>query len=214
MERLYIHSYVVSLFWLGGVEFDWYLTTSLIFYLLYPVLYYQKKYVLTIITPLAVLIIQMFYTYDSSLLTLHEAVGLARLPMFCWGIYLQRSEKISVNNYLFWFVLFGISTVIHLHFFYIVDMGAPFLLICMYLVIKNIDNKNMLRMSLEWLGGYTLEIYIANMLIYVFIKNFLPSTIGIRVVIYIVGICILSLLLIQISCGFNKMILTKNSRLK
>ena len=55
---------------------------------------------------------------------------------------------------------------------------------------------------------------IANMLIYVFIKNFLPSTIGIRVVIYIVGICILSLLLIQISCGFNKMILTKNSRLK
>lgn len=96
-----------------------------------------------------------------------RAAGYARVPMFCWGVFLYKEiikngefEKSWI--YLFWIAIFLLSIFLKLHFFWLTDLIAPFLMVVLLVLCKKIICYSNVRRYIDVLGKYSIEIYIAN----------------------------------------------------
>ena len=147
--------------------------------------------------------IQVLYTSDLLNINELQACGIARVPMFCYGIYLYKSNVIDNHSNSKWINFFFILMVFfsllrRLHFFWIGDMLTPFLLWFMFLLCKKTFEIVQIKSVLEFLGKHSLEIYVANMITSTICMFFINEVWG-KTLAYIIGNFVLSILLIFIN---------------
>ena len=155
----------VSFYSGGGISVDWYLSISVILYFLFPIL--NKKMTLWLLVFISIACFVFQYSISTGIIPLDpvRAAGYARIPMFCWGIFLFNNiykSKEIILMYLLWGTLVVVSILCGLHFFWITDVIAPFFILLLVWTASRIVNFPKLNSLLEFLGKYTIEIYVAN----------------------------------------------------
>lgn len=190
----------LSYYHIGGGFIDWYLSALVLFYLLFPVLWYLAK----LLNLVGVIILSVVISILLSFVDIDWVYGaaIARLPMFFLGIVVyQRRGFMRLNNFL-WFLiplvvscfLYGLHT--YIGGYVITDIFAPFLLCMIAFVFKRIDSKY--YRWLDYCGVHSLEIYVANVLVMMIVQNWISSSIWILIS-YIVLSLITSILFIFIN---------------
>lgn len=162
-------------FYVGGAGFaiDWYLSICVLLYLLFPLLYKHMNLKLLIILTVLSFLFQIAYSFNFlgiEMIGDVRAAGYARVPMFCWGIFLYKEIITNGGNggfdkiwiYLFWIAILLLSIFLKLHFFWLTDLIAPFLIVVLLLLCKKIICYSNVRRYIDVLGKYSIEIYIAN----------------------------------------------------
>ena len=138
-------------------------------YLCYPLLAKFHRYVLILVITLAVLVAEIVFN-DNTVLNVQQLCGIARIPMFCWGVYLFSYCKDFKGKEVFiWYLFYACITLIsayfRLHLYWILDTIAPFFLLFLYWLCKRIiSNYNWINNGLAFLGKHTLEIYVSNLI--------------------------------------------------
>ena len=186
----------------GGYIADWYLSISILFYLLYPVLYRLSTKRILICSCLLAFAIHLLFSAGVININSLLACGLARLPMFCWGIFLfkTKEQNISIKWYLLWIVLLVLSLTVYVygikvHLFWLMDCVTPFVVILMYKIIKE---YNLFDKIINIIGQYSIEIYVANLTM-VTLCSLLSSGILVKAIVYFGGTIFLSFLWIYIN---------------
>ena len=187
---------------MGGVISDWYLSISLLLYLCYPLLAKLNRCVLILVITLAVLAVEIVFN-DNTVLNIQQLCGIARIPMFCWGVFLFfNSKEFKGKEVFIWYLFYACITLIsayfRLHLYWILDTIAPFFLLFLYWLCKRIiSNYNWINNGLAILGKYTLEIYVGN-LISLNIACLSPSPLP-RLIVYTLGTLVLSWILVRVN---------------
>ena len=197
---------------LGGVVVDWYLSICFLFYLLFPLLFMVPRNILIMLAIIGMTVVQILYSQDIILIKDNLACGLARFPMFCWGIWLfktiENQSRFSRNDMLihfFWILPLSLAIVFKCHFYYICDLVAPYLLLLLIYICQALKRKCITVSSfLNRLGNYTLEIYIANIISYTYCRYLAADKVMPISVTLIGGTIILSLLLIRANVFIQK----------
>ena len=184
---------------MGGVISDWYLSISLLLYLCYPLLAKLHRYVLIPIITLAVLAVEIVFN-DNTILNVQQLCGIARIPMFCWGVYLFFNKDFRSKEVFVWYLFYGCITLMsvyfRLHLYWILDTIAPFFLLLLYWLCKRfISNCNWINKGLSLIGKYTLEIYVGNLITLCVVQAYNLSPLP-RIFVYSLGTFVLSLILV------------------
>lgn len=186
----------------GGVLSDWYLSISLALYLLYPLLFKLHRFILVLIITIVVLLVQIVFN-DNAILNVQQLCGIARIPMFCWGICLFKNKDFKGKETFIWYLLFVAVTLVsiffRLHLYWILDTIAPFFLLFLYWFCKCVINNNgWIRKGLAFLGKYTLEIYVGNLISLYIVQAFFPNPLP-RLIVYTLGTLVLSWILVRVN---------------
>ena len=145
----------------GDIFVDWYLTAILYFYLLFPLFYkvISKGGLIAYIVLSVPFLLVAWYLPT----TWFQDSALCRVPIFLAGIliYVAKKKWIAVSlNLSFFFLLTCYSYVtgkVCLTYWV-----APFV-ICLLIALTQFVNKvGKLKAVLEFVGKYTLELYVAN----------------------------------------------------
>lgn len=158
-------------FWgLGGLRFEWYLSFIIYLYLFFPLLYriVQRWGIISVIVSL-ILLFTFLYLYRDGWF---YQCAFSRIPIFLFGILCyQRNTPETYKKGLLLFLpallimgaFFGMGIV---QKFELVYMSAPFLLCLLAWVFRRaIQQPGATFRSFCFLGKYSLEIYLANLLI-------------------------------------------------
>lgn len=203
----------ISFYGGGGISVDWYLSISILLYILFPILNKKMTLLLLIFISIACFLFQYYVSADIIPLDSVRAAGYARIPMFCWGIFMFKKVYEDYNNkeifimYLLWGVLVVASILCGLHFFWITDVVAPFLIVLLVWIVRRIVWLERLNQVLEYLGKYTIEIYVANFMATRLCK-YLPNNISVLFV-YILLTIVFAVLFVQ----YNKIASTCISKI-
>ena len=157
----------LSYYGIGGCFVDWYLSSLVLFYLLFPLLF---KYINTsggvilsiLISGCILLLIPMHWSYDCFI---------ARVPIFFLGIvffkrrddlhYLPKMSILFVSLVPIFYLITRIDNSLIYSKFLSLSLFIPLVIIMLSLLIQNRLMYNANQM-LAWIGKYTLEIYVAN----------------------------------------------------
>ena len=157
----------LSYYGIGGCFVDWYLSSLVVFYLLFPLIF---KYINTsggvilsiLISGCVLLLIPMHWSYDCFI---------ARVPIFFLGIvffkrrgdlyYLPKMSILFVFFTPIFYLITKIDNSLIYSKFLSLSLFIPLVIIILSLLIQNrlMYNANTV---LAWVGKYTLEIYVAN----------------------------------------------------
>ena len=147
----------------GDIFFDWYLTAILYFYLAFPLFYKAlSKYGLLAYFVLSMAFLSVAWYLPT---TWFQNSALCRVPIFLAGIQIYVAKRKSIATSLmlsFFFLLTCFSYItgkVCLTYYM-----APFvisLLIAFAYIINKIEK---VKAILEYIGKYTLELYVANCL--------------------------------------------------
>lgn len=158
-------------FWgLGGFRFEWYLTFIVYLYLLFPLLYrlVRRCGIASVIISFFLLFAFLFFHREGWF----YQCAFSRIPIFLLGILCyQRNtpETYEKGLYVFLPAFLLIGAFFCMGFvqkFELVYMSAPFLLWALeWICRRSIEQRNIAFRTFCFLGQYSLEIYVANMLI-------------------------------------------------
>lgn len=185
----------------GGIyRFDWYLESIFILYLLFPILKKLKRYIYIYISLICIVIPLIYpiqWWYDCLI---------SRVPIFLLGVVFA-SLCHSRTTYKFIKVgIIGIILYYPLKYFNISPFFRSSLLVIPIIAItklwlSNTRNK-IIHSILEFIGRYSLECYLSNILILRFFK-FIDADLVLKIVLYICVQPILSYLLILVNRWIN-----------
>ena len=158
-------------FWgLGGFRFEWYLSFIFYLYMLFPLLYriVRRWGIISIIVSFLLLFCFLYFHQDGWF----YQCAFSRIPIFLLGILCYQystPETYKKGMYVFVLALLVMSAFFVLGFvqkFELAYMSAPFLLWALAWVCRSyIKRRDAVYRVFCFLGQYSLEIYIANMLI-------------------------------------------------
>ncbi len=158
-------------FWdIGGFRFEWYLSFILYLYLLFPLLYriVQRWGSISIICSFLLLFCFLFFYQDGWF----YQCAFSRIPIFLFGILCYQHntpDTYKKGMYVFVPALIVMSAFFMMGFvqkFELAYMSAPFLLWALaWICCRSIRRRDAVYRVFCFLGQYSLEIYIANMLI-------------------------------------------------
>ena len=158
-------------FWgLGGFKFEWYLSFIIYLYLLFPLLYrIVRKWFFTSVVISFCLLFAFLYFHREGWF---YQCAFSRIPIFLLGILCyQRNTPETYRQGLLVFlpVLLVMGAFFGLGFvekFELVYMSAPFILFLLAFIFSSaIRKQNRVYSIFSFLGKYSLEIYLSNMLI-------------------------------------------------
>ncbi len=176
----------------GDIFVDWYLTAILYFYLLFPLFYkvISKGGLIAYIVLSVPFLLVAWYLPS----TWFQDSALCRVPIFLAGIliYVAKKKWVAVSlNLSFFFLLTCFSYVtgkVCLTYWV-----APFV-ICLLIALTHFVNKvGKLKAVLEFIGKYTLELYVANCIAMKFVS--MVDGVIAEYVVYYGGILLLALIL-------------------
>lgn len=186
----------------GGYISDWYLSISFALYLAYPLLYKMPSRLTLVCLSLAAFVIQCLYANDVITINTFLSRGLASIPMFCWGIFLFKNcnDIKTWKWYFLWLLLIAVSGLlilqgVHLHFFWITDIVAPFCVVALYWLVKRTDKNEKVNAVINTLGRHSLEIYVANLTVLRLVGAITLSVL-VETIIYLIGTVVLSIVCI------------------
>lgn len=167
-------------FWgLGGIPAEWYLSFLIYLYLLFPLLYkVVKKFGIHILIVEFIGLFFFLFFYQHGW---YFQCAASRIPIFTLGILL--AQKNSVNTYKQGLILYAITFIIMLVLFAIrrvqkfelVYMLAPYIFTALAFIFQHTKEKcKWLYNTFCFLGKYSLEIYLANMLTVSFVHSIYP----------------------------------------
>lgn len=158
-------------FWsIGGIKAEWYLCFIVYMYLLFPVLYLfiRKGNIWTIFIAFICLFTFLIIHQDGWF----YQCAFSRVPIFMLGIlcYQQNDAHTYTKGMLIFLVAFIIMTILFIggivQKFELVYMAAPYILFILAWGCKSIIKKQARTFHIiNFVGKYSLEIYVANMLI-------------------------------------------------
>lgn len=158
-------------FWgLGGFKFEWYLSFIIYLYLLFPLLYrFVRRWgIASVITSFFLLFIFLYFHREGWF----YQCAFSRIPVFLLGILCYQHN--TPDTYKKGMLVFLPALLLMAAFFAaglvqkfeLVYMSAPFLLWALaWICRRSIKRHDAAFRSFCFLGQYSLEIYIANMLI-------------------------------------------------
>lgn len=187
---------VTSLYyWFWGNDGMWYISVSILLYLLFPVLYkflFQKNRLAKF---KGILLLGLFYGLGIFIFILLPDYwklikeGLSQMPMFAIGIILgyMSYNSLHFKREQFLFVTLGILAIIsNLCGGIVGAFGDGFLrlfctiLLCILLLwLENNHNNDFydkIKAMLKWFGNYTLELYILHIFIYIYLKSLIDNS--------------------------------------
>lgn len=200
---------------LGGLVFEWYLSILILLYLLFPAISVCVKRVgggkflaITLVFSLMLLTFGFDWNYDT-------AIG--RLPIFVLGIVCYQQRVVLARMFILGQMLFFLSLLCSiilyaggaLHFYVVIYMFSPAIILLVgWLINKVIVNFSRVYNAIFYIGRYTLEIYIANVLICLYRRSpdsmFEGQNIVFGILLYIVMNIIISLVVIMVGKYFSK----------
>ena len=166
-------------FFVYGNNGMWYISLSLLLYLIFPLIYYilfKRGYVTAntiVVLVLSILFIFFFRLYLPAYYRL-VAIGLVKIPLFIVGIYtgyLAVNEKVLSRIgggglvacvILLWVLSKHFPQLEFLYKDSIVLVGIPCIAFFFHLCSKNVQP---VCKVFEWLGSYSLELYMLHMLL-------------------------------------------------
>lgn len=171
-------------FWFVGNDGMWYISVSLLLYLIFPLLYKIIFGYKSNVFQRGILVIAFFYAIGLSAYYFFPSyynltgIGLTQMPMFVVGMMVgYLSYNCIQNKYdILFIMLLGLLAVISnmiegvwgdygnglLRFFCIIILGPLFMMADKFDSKIFVSFKNLL----QWFGKYTLELYILHMFIY------------------------------------------------
>lgn len=172
----------LSYYGLGGKFVDWYLSSLFLFYLSFPFVYkMMMKYkdtcfALFTLCTIIVLTILVFIPMDFNF-----GCALGRIPIFIVGIMCGIIGKKDVlNRILIIPYLVSIPVVIVLFYVNLIQRYVVFYFLAPYIILlisyviskifRNIIYLHKFCTILKLIGGFTLEIYVANIIVMTFLK--------------------------------------------
>lgn len=146
----------------GGVSsFDWYINALVTLYICFPLFYYYSKtrYVGLSLLTIAVFIYGVIYYHHISYW--YDCL-ISRLPIFLYGVMFPKCYKSS--NVV---ALIGLAVFIPCRIFSSKSLTTSFLVIPMIIFFLGIMTliPKIIKGAIEFCGKYSLEIYLANILI-------------------------------------------------
>ena len=173
---------MTSLFYyrLGGDVYEWYLASLLLFYLLFPMLYnFSLRYLTSCkwlvgggILLLWIIIIVLVFIFD---IPWYYQTAFGRLPIFLLGIlcYLSLDNyKVGLAAYLVLtvpvFLLYGKGIV---NTYMLVYCIAPWFVFILTYFVSYIQKHGIINNVFSFLGKYSLEVYVANVLVSTYTKS-------------------------------------------
>lgn len=191
---------------LGGWFIEWYLCVLLYLCVLFPLFYKLLSAVRSdwggdlfysiIVVTIVILTVPLEWYYKC-------AIG--RIPIFCAGIMLYQ-KKINVIQIIRAYTI-GLTIAVALFLLHKVEtfcvmyMLAPFAMLIISRCCHGFETElNSFRKRIETIGAYTLEIYVANVIVLKLVHDFAYE--GLKLPVYFVLQVILSFVIIRI----NKMI--------
>ncbi len=160
----------LSYYCVGGVQFDWYLSVLVLFYLLFPVLF---KLVRSIWIWLLFLLLCAGLVFCLDLNELHEC-AIARIPVFCLGVLCYHKREDTLFYFYAWLissVCLLIGVFLKMPGTFLMDMAAPSLLLVLFIIaeilFKRKENNKAVSLfydGVEKFGVYSLPIYVSNII--------------------------------------------------
>jgi peptidoglycan/LPS O-acetylase OafA/YrhL len=158
-------------FWgLGGFRFEWYLTFIVYLYLLFPLLYrFVRRWGIVSVIISFFLLYTFLYFYREGWF---YQCAFSRIPVFLLGILCyQRNTPETYKQGLTVFlpVLLLTGAFFYMGFvqkFELVYMSAPFILFLLAFIFSSaVRRQNRVYSIFSFLGKYSLEIYLSNLLV-------------------------------------------------
>lgn len=194
----------LSFYNIGGFQRDWYLSSLLLLYIIFPVLYkLVNKY--TIYGVLVSLLIALFAVGCISMNWRYNCL-ISRIPIFLFGIYTFNyfQNKYSEDNYrriiciasMLGVLLLGLAMLRIVPYYYLSTALIAPIFVCIISSLYKLISKKILYI-IQFVGKYSLEFYIANIIVHC-IVDIIPSII-IKAVVYIITNILLAFILIPVN---------------
>lgn len=148
----------------GRDAFEWYISAIILLYLLYPLLYRNWSCKRTIYYIMMTSGILFFYValkvMTGMSLPIYWMLLLSRMPAFIMGIMVAKKECFDAKNIIILFLLFCIPVWLFEKY-----LGVDLLIIALILIyICNRSKQIKQNKILVFLGKYSLEIYLSNLI--------------------------------------------------
>ncbi|MBQ0141199.1 MAG: acyltransferase, partial [Prevotellaceae bacterium] len=164
---------------LRGKMFEWYLSSLILFYAFYPLLYrsIKVKGFLYKILLFAILVIFLYLTTTN--IDVYYLCAIGRIPIFLIGIHAYKNVlhlNLTLMNIL---VVYTLGTIISiplycLHIiptFAMIYCLAPFVICAIVFFAKKIINCERINRLVSWLGENSIEIYVSNVIVCEIVKS-------------------------------------------
>lgn len=159
-----------SYYGIGGHRIDWYLSSLFAFYLLFPLFYKSLSECRNFFWGGDVLVVQVVMITLLSALNLdwNYECALGRLGLYVTGIVCFLDDKIKAYKKTMIIYLLLLPAVLalymggYLHTYMIMYFLAPFVIIGICTILNMFDQESKIVHLLNFVGGVTLEIYVAN----------------------------------------------------
>ena len=202
----------LSFFGIGGILMEWYLFSLFLLYLAYPFLYYLTKRIGFLSPVIAFAFVLLLYLFNKTsnnewlhLQWYHNAF-ISRIPIFILGIYLyiRRNKGFQVFDILIIAIsTFVFTSIFNANLFFIISCLSLLLVLLLYAIKK----YNPLTNFLDFIGKYTLEIYVGNCFCQLLLCDYFTiSNQYFLILIYIVINFIFSFMVIQLNKLISKLI--------
>lgn len=194
----------LSYYGVGGYLRDWYLSSLLLLYVIYPALMlYVNKYKMggvicsLLLSALFISMIDMPFQYNCFI---------SRLPIFLFGIFVYHemshsTESLRSTKYAYITCTLGIIAFLYANIsnpdflFISTALLAPTTIVLCIKSIKYIPQN--IQNIICYVGNYSLEFYIANLCIHCVLD--LTISIHIKIIVYILGNVLFALILIPLN---------------
>lgn len=164
-------------FWIyGNIAGMWYIDVILIFYFVFPFLYYclesgRSKLYVAILMILGILVNIFLYSFDSTYYEL-TAIGISKIPLLILGSYVGKcayeEKKIRWKSLfcisIIWLVAYILVSKDFIGYTWLCDIRS--ILGCFYVAIMiDLFKNRYLNATLAFFGTITLELYLLHLFI-------------------------------------------------
>lgn len=156
---------------LGGIRIDWYLSALILLYLSFPIFFTMMKELkwkgvlyLSLISSIIILSIPMHWEYQCLI---------GRIPIYALGIYcfLNRNTYVLEHRVFVYYLSYGfILLMIDILVpnsrtrFLAPAFFCPFLILINSWISENLKKLSYVKSFIEFIGKYTIEIYVGNVI--------------------------------------------------